>query len=260
MSCAEIRDLLHAYLDGELDVVHHGEVERHLGACPACARAGESLRALQSALRAEAPRFAAPPHLQRRIRASLRQAAGLSPATGRTSRHWLAVAAALVLVPLAGLAVWGLVRLGSVPAEEEVVAGEVVASHVRSLLAEHLVDVKSADGHVVKPWFHGRVDFAPAVLDLAADGFPLAGGRLDYLNGRVVVALVYTRRQHKINLLLWPSGEAPAAGVKEMTRQGYNLAHWVEGAMTCWAVSDLNAVELRTFAEKVRDKMRPAQK
>lgn len=260
MSCADIQDLLDAYLDGELDVAHHRAVERHLDECPACSQATASLATLQAMLRAEAPRYSAPPQLQERIRESLRAAAGVPPRTRLRPQRWLVVAASLALVCLTGLAIWGLAHRGAVAAEEEAMAEEVVASHVRSLLADHLVDVKSADGHTVKPWFHGRVDFAPAVVDLAGEGFPLVGGRLDYLHGRVVAALVYRRREHKINLLLWPSAHPPAPVVKEMTRQGYNLAHWDEAGMSCWAVSDLNAAELHTFAEKVRDRMRPGEK
>jgi anti-sigma factor RsiW len=126
-----------------------------------------------------------------------------------------------------------------------------VANHVRSLLASHLVDVPSSDQHTVKPWFDGKVDFAPPVHDFGADGFPLVGGRLDYLDGKTVVALVYRRHQHPINLLISPTPGRANTSPQAMTRRGYNLIHWTQDEMSYWAVSDLNAAELDQFAAHV---------
>jgi anti-sigma factor RsiW len=143
-----------------------------------------------------------------------------------------------------------IVRLGPWPfkhSQEDLLAQEVLSSHVRSLMASHLTDVPSTDQHTVKPWFDGKLDFAPPVQDLSGQGFPLVGGRLDYLEDRPVAALVYQRRKHFINLFIWPA--AQDSEQRTIVRQGYNILHWTRGGMTYWAVSDVNASELNEFAQ-----------
>jgi len=137
-------------------------------------------------------------------------------------------------------------------AETAVIAREVLTSHLRSLMPGHLMDVVSTDQHTVKPWFNGRVDFSPPVSDFAADGFSLVGGRLDYLDGRAVAALVYGRRKHIVNVFVWPASDGSESAVLSTAHDGYNLMHWRRGGMTYWIVSDLNAQEMGDFARLLR--------
>jgi anti-sigma factor RsiW len=250
MNCREVQELIHGYVDGELDLVRNLETERHLHECAACAGIAERLRALRSGLSGSLPYFHPPAGLEGRIRAELR-AGDRPPARAPyfgTRRHWIAIAAALLLAVGGVLQVVFLNhRYGA-----EILAREALASHVRSLMASHLTDVPSSDRHTVKPWFNGKVDFSPAVNDLANRGFPLAGGRVDYLDNRPVAALVYQRQKHVINLFVWPVPGSADSGVETSSRQGYNLLHWTRGRMAYWAVSDLNAGELESFATLVR--------
>ena len=262
MNCAQIRNLLHAFLDGELDLVRHLEVEHHLAECTACAEEHDGLRALSTALKADALYFRAPPGLSERVRSSLRRAPVPEPSPVHVTVPWrrygiAAGLAAAVVVLVGGLALLAAGLLRSTGSAEERLAQEIVSGHVRSLLANHLTDVSSSDRHTVKPWFKGKVDFAPPVCDLGGQDFALVGGRLDYLDDRLVVALVYQRRQHVINLFLWPSGRAPEHGPTSATRNGYQLVSWTTGGMNWWAVSDLNAKELREFVELVQSETRP---
>ena len=131
-------------------------------------------------------------------------------------------------------------------------AQEIINSHVRSLIANHLVDVETSDQHVVKPWFNGRTDFSPTVTDFADRGYPLTGGRLDYIDHRPVAVLIYHRRLHPINLYIWPAAGPSLSSSRTFSQQGYHLIHWSDGGMTYWAISDLNANELKDFADLVR--------
>jgi anti-sigma factor (TIGR02949 family) len=232
---------LDPYLDGELAAADAAGLEAHLRACPECADLAQRRRALRAAVHARLPRFPAPDGLRARVRAALR--AQVNGST-RFQLSWrpLAIAAALVVVA-AGSYQFGLRR-----AAADALADEVLASHVRSLMPGHLSDVASSDQHTVKPWFDGKLDFSPPVADFAGRGFPLLGGRLDYVGGQAVAALVYGRRQHLINVYVSPASRDGAASPGTLTRQGYHLLHWVGSEYSYWVASDLGLPELRDFA------------
>ena len=245
MDCQETRTLLHGYVDAELDLGSNLKVEEHLRACADCAQRVEAQQALHLRLSEETLYFHAPVHLRRNVRAAVRQAGKASSPPSRMGWPWLSGAAAIIVLVLM---VWRVAPEWQVRQMNSSLADEVTAGHVRSLMVNHLADIPSSDQHTVKPWFDGKLDFAPPVVDLAGQGFPLTGGRLDYINGRAVAALIYYRQRHPINLFSWPAPHTSSAGVSVTERQGYNLVQWTGDGMTYWAVSDLNAAELQQFA------------
>ena len=238
-----IRELLHAYVDDELDLANTRETERHLQSCADCRGTERAIRELRSALTSEATAHRAPAHLRSNVRAALRREA---KATRRTPSPWLIFATgAACAAAILGFALFQTTRA----VRTDAIFDQVVANHVRSLLAAHLVDVGSSDQHTVKPWFDGKVDFAPEVRDLSANSFPLVGGRLDYLDGKTVVALVYQRNKHPINLFITPESTSRNTSPIATTRRGYNVFSWTNNGMKYWAVSDLNQAELREFTQ-----------
>jgi len=241
MEHEEIKSLIHPYADGELDAANVRLVEAHLQSCPECRSTEISIRSLRTALTNSAPAFRAPASLRKTIRADL----GRETATERQT-SWPSLS--LALGTACALLLVGLVIFQANRTSRNSIADQVVADHIRSLLATHLVDVPSSDQHTVKPWFNGKVDFAPEVRDFAAEGFPLVGGRLDYLDGRTVVALVYRRNKHPINLLISPAPGQADASPGALARRGYNLVRWTRREMNYWAVSDVNSTELQQFA------------
>jgi anti-sigma factor RsiW len=239
-----------SYVDGELDLARSLEAEGHLRECTACSRAVQERQRLSAAIRSGALYHAAPAGLRNRVLSSVRNAGKEAPAARVTPwLHYAALAAVFVLA-------WGLWRARPSSPGEDLLLQEVVAGHVRSLMASHLMDVVSTDQHTVKPWFNGRLDFAPPVEDLADQGFPLIGGRLDYLDNRPVAALVYRRRQHCINLFLWPSAQESERATPAAVR-GYHLVRWTQAGMRCWAVSDLNSRELQAFVQRLQARLSP---
>jgi anti-sigma factor RsiW len=251
LNCAETQTLIHGYFDGELDLTTCLEIEQHLETCAACAQAHASLQAVRAAIQNSSLYFQSPPGLAKQVQSSLRRASYPDRTLGSSSRRLLALAASLALVTAVG---WGLSRALSVRSADVSLTQELVASHVRSqMLPSHRFDVASADPHTVKPWFEGKLDFSPPVKDLVAQGFPLVGGRLDYLHGRAVAALVYQRRKHTINLFIWPSSPGDLAAPRTATQQGFHILEWTRSGMTFCAVSDLNEAELQEFVLLIQD-------
>lgn len=242
MNCAETRKLLPANFDGELDLVRGLEVEQHLKSCAACAAENQSLQSLRSALQSHDLAYPAPDSLRRRLRQMAR-----GPGDAAKPREpglpwlwkWLAAGATTVAV----LAI--LLRPAGLSSQDQLI-NEAVANHVRSLMADHLTDVESSDRHTVKPWFDGKLDFAPAVKDFAGQGFPLIGGRLDYLDGRAVAALVYRRDKHIVNVFIWPA--ATAGKMQTENDHGYNVITFDAGGFHYCLVSDLEEKELQQLA------------
>jgi anti-sigma factor RsiW len=236
-SCEDMHLLIQADVDGELEPAEAARVSRHVDVCPACARLQIRLVALSNRVRDDATRFQAPAHLQEAVRKQLPR------------RRWslfaqpaLATGASTALALAASLAVFAVLP------RSDMMPDWIVAAHIRALQPDHLVDVMSSEQHTVKPWFAGRLPFAPPVKDLSAEGFFLQGARLDALPGNTAATLVYKRRQHLIDMFIWPTGTDEPDGRTVGAREGYNFVRWQSGGMTIWAVSDLNMTELSDFA------------
>lgn len=242
MNCTTVRPLIESHFDGELDPSQQVRVREHLDGCADCSAAYEELQRLRHDIRSQSLYFHAPESLRRRVAASLRESAKAQPIQRVWPWRWIAVAASIVLTISLGT---NLALMCTYQTENKLMADEVLSGHVRAMLNSHLVDVVSSDRHTVKPWFGEKLDFSPDVKDLASQGFPLSGGRVDYLDGRPVAALVFRRAQHVVTLFTWPSGRS---GTDEISQRGYHLVAWTKNGMTYWAVSDLNLIELKRFA------------
>ena len=273
MNCEEATKLMDGYLDGELDPITNQAIEQHLRECRNCDQAYKTHGSLIRAIGNATPYYKAPAALRERIQSSLREEIAERPMQNvvrdarqlfrrkqpelRTSLwgtpwNWLGLAG---LGLAAAIIFAAIITLNSVPrlqrpGADQFLATQLIASHVRSLMANHLTDVASSDQHTVKPWLDAKLDFAPPVVDLASEGFPLVGGRLDYLDNRPAAALVYQRRKHFINLFVWPGEAGAARPTMAMSHQGYQLVYWADPDFNYWAVSDVNANDLQTFKQQ----------
>lgn len=249
MMCDDARLLLHAYLDDELDAANSAAVAGHMRECPACTARYDAYSTLHKALAQPGLYQKAPDALRQRwTTAAEEPPAAIARPRHRRPRMPLSMAAAAGFVAamlLSGPAWLQLMRSGRV--NHELVA-DVISGHVRSLQGQHLMDVVSTDQHTVKPWFEGRLDFAPRVKDLTDEGFPLIGGRLDAVDGRSVAALVYKRRLHVINLYQWPAEAGMPSPQAVVQEHGYTVIRWSDAGMQYVAVSDVNESDLRQFA------------
>jgi len=275
MNCEETINLIDAYVDGELDPIASQKVERHLRQCTKCEEGYEAHTAMTQAISRGAPYYKAPTELRERIRSSLRDAIDMNAHSGSVRENqllarrtqperrnvfsdlpwnWLGLAAAVILT--AAIVSTLLPRMLA-PSSDQFLATQLIASHVRSLMADHLTDVASSDQHTVKPWLDVKLDFAAPVVDLSSQGFPLIGGRLDYLDNRPVAALVYQRRKHFINLFVWPVESETTRATKAVSRQGYHLLHWVDSDFNYWAVSDVSSSDLQAFREQFQGQLGP---
>jgi anti-sigma factor RsiW len=251
MNCTEADTLLHALIDGELDAGHAREVESHLESCAACARAFREFADFRKTVTAADVRHAAPPGLRERIEGRLPKPRAAAATSRRAVLKGFAAGATVSALAASGVLVMVLRN-----SDDQRVLDDVVSAHLRSLQGQHLTDVVSTDQHTVKPWFNGRLDVAPPVVDLTAQGFTLIGGRLDYIDTKPVAVIVYRRRVHVINLFCAPTQGSARRSATMRSLHGYNVRQWSENGLELWAVSDLNADELNEFGEKFEAALR----
>jgi anti-sigma factor RsiW len=269
VSCKLTQRFVPGYLDGELDLSRTIEMETHLQVCAECARELERLQALRGALQRGSLAYAAPQALRERIQSSLRAPARAEAPERTSGWHGLQFlrpplilrwAGAFAVLALFAVTAWQFLPGLRGPTSDHRLVAAVLSSHLRSLEASHLMDVASTDQHTVKPWFDGKLDFSPPVEDLASDGFPLVGGRLDYLEGRQVAALIYQRRKHFINVFVWPDVRASSSTQTIQPQQGYNMMRWSRGGFQFWAVSDVSAQDLADFVRLLETRLAPESK
>ena len=244
MTCDEAEILLHALMDGELDAGHAREVEEHIAGCAACAAQLAAYREMSQAIAAADMKYTAPLALRRRIEASLPQPKAEAPSRRVVLRGFTLGSA------VSAIAATGLVAIVLRDDDRQRIDSEIVSAHLRSLQAGHLTDVVSTDQHTVKPWFNGKLDVSPPVIDLTAQGFTLIGGRLDYVDARAIGAVVYKRRAHVINLFVAQTPNIERRAAHSEIIQGFSIRRWSERGLNFWAVSDIGNDELAEFGEK----------
>jgi anti-sigma factor RsiW len=241
MHCTECAKWLHPYLDNELGTEMATFVIEHLQNCPQCKTQYENMRTLQNGLREHAPYYDIPKLQQRRV---------ISMLSVHGNKQWLAPA-----ISFGALAASVMLFL-SMPSKQDMLIEDLISSHIRSLQEQHLIDIASSDKHTVKPWFTGKLDFSPPVYDLAEQGYPLIGGRLDYINHQNAAALSYKRNKHVINVFITPTDKTDRASTST-ARRGYNIIFWRKNRMAFEAVSDLNMQELEAFSKLFAEHPKP---
>ncbi len=260
MSCIRTQKMMDAWLDGELDTSTGDEISRHVGQCPDCAARKITREQLRTTLRAAGPRYDASAALRSAVLDQLRAAqqppvVGVRKAT-RGPSWWQAIAMAAAASLVTALVTWGALGKLGAPSDDAVtladqdrrpVREQLVTRHVASLAAPSLIEVPSSDSHVIKPWFQGKIDFAPVVRDLSAQGFALQGARLERVSGQRAVAIVYKIRQHPINLFVWPDTSGRDSAVELETARGFSMGSWASGGLNFAAVSDVEAPDLARF-------------
>jgi anti-sigma factor RsiW len=245
LSCQDFRMLIHGYVDGELGVSETMNLERHLPTCDACSQELKNLRKLRQAMKNPSLYFEMPEGLDKKIRSAIQKEQKSDQSFWSRFLTLQRTAALVAAVVIAAFSFeFGSNLSGRV--EPHGLVQEIISEHVRSLQAQHLLDVVSTDQHTVKPWFTGKLDFSPKVKDLKEQDFPLTGGRLDYLDGHTVAAIVYRHHGHVINLFTWPD-QTPNRALRSESHQGFNLVQWTENGMEYWVISDLNSAELQQF-------------
>jgi anti-sigma factor RsiW len=253
MDCALDRQLLEGYLDGELGFERTLEVEAHLASCVGCSQEVRGWKQVRGALQRPEMYRRAPDGLAAKIRAGLPQAERREREGVPLFHRWLWAGGGAAFATAALLIAFAISRPANINTDGAL-NQEIVGNHVRSLVTNHLMDVISTDQHTVKPWFDGKLDFAPPVRDFVSQGYPLAGGRLDYVDNRTVAVLIYHRALHPINLYIWPAAAGSSANSESMraeTIHGYNVISWSKDGFEFRAISDLNTDELRAFAQLV---------
>jgi len=245
MTCDDAEILLHALIDGELDASNAREVEAHVAQCPRCTASLAAYRQMSEAIASADLRYTAPQSLRLRLEAALPKPAAPTAPSRRAVLRGFALGSGVSAI--AATALFAIVLRND---DQDRIDSEIVSAHLRSLQAGHLIDVQSTDQHTVKPWFNGRLDVAPPVIDLTAQGFTLIGGRLDYVDARPIGAVVYKRRAHVINLFVAQTANMAHRAPRTETIQGYNIRSWSERGLNFWAVSDIGGDELAEFTDK----------
>ena len=262
--CTDAEVMLHGFVDGELDAGHSLRIEQHIASCAHCLRKMQDLQALKQLIGQKGVQWQTPHYVRAQVLESVSQEAAMRTRSGvlvrkRDSQRFdiIGFTRQWMFVPSLATLAASLLLVMTPISDRSTIGDEVVSSHIRSLLVDHPTDVTTSDQHAVKPWFNGKIDFSPPVVDLAREGFPLQGGRVDYIGGRVVAALVYKRHAHVINVFVWPTtvDGAPATSGATASRDGYSMESWSAGGLTFCAVSDVNAGDLARFREALSSKI-----
>ncbi len=256
MKCNEVNTVLNAYLDGELPSIQAQQVEEHLRSCTDCSEVYRGLTNVRNTIKSSDIYNSAPTHLKKRVSDSLKEAENSKSFWAGITHQLTYSLPALLLGLVIG---WVIMSHLNTQRAESDLLNSLVSAHIRSLMVDHLTDIASSDSHTVKPWFHGRLEFSPPVYDLTRHGYPLIGGRLDYLAGRSTAALVYRHRQHTINLFISPELES-FGSMKSARYNGYNVINWREGSLSYWLISDLNLPDLEHFKMLFNSKVSPDSK